>query len=61
MAQQLSNQVLCVRIEQGSRGIEPLGRLRNHHFRLVDGIHIQKHKYLPQMILGPRRADHADT
>ena len=58
IAQQLSNQVFCVLIERVSRGIEPLGRVRNHHFRLVDGIHVQKDKHLPQMILSPRRAEH---
>ena len=40
IAQQLSDQVFRLRIEQVPCGIEPLGRMRNHHFWLINGMHV---------------------
>ena len=54
---ELTNEVLRYLVGQIPRLIKARSSICNHHLRLVDGEHVQRHHDLTQMILRARRAD----
>ena len=55
--QQLSNQFLCRFVGQLALLVEMFVSVGEHDFGLIDGIHVEKHEHLPQVILRACRAD----
>ena len=60
LLEQLADQLLRGFVSQLSILIEMFVSISKHDLRLVDGIHVQKDKRLPQMILRASGTDSAD-
>src|SRR5262245_7687733 len=58
--EELGDERLGLVVDEGTRGVEPVRRVGNHDFRLVEQMHVQVDAALAQVILGPGCAEHAD-
>jgi hypothetical protein len=54
--EQLPDEVLGRAVRETTLRIKTLGGIADHHFGLVERMHVQSDKDLPQVILGARRA-----
>jgi hypothetical protein len=59
--EQLSDEVLRRGVRELALRIKTLGGIADHHFGPVERMHVQKHKDLPQVILGARAVPRVPT
>src|ERR1700690_2730035 len=52
--EQLANQLLCLLIRQVPTLVETVGGVRDHHFGLIERVHVRKDENLPQVVLRAR-------
>src|ERR1035437_6063588 len=57
--QQTADHLLRLLVGQIALGVATLPGQADHHLRLVEGVHVQKHKALAQVILCARRPHHS--
>jgi hypothetical protein len=57
ISKQLADEIFSRLIGQFAPRVEMLGGVADHDLRPIDGVHVQKHEYLAQVILCPRGSE----